>query len=377
LLSQGRRSIEHMFGTAGLVDLPDVALSDRVLEIAAEVERAKAALLRAVAAWDGSGAWRADGALDPQAWLSARARMTRDEAHRVVRSARLLRRHEQTEKAVAASAVTVSQVDALARAAANGHDALYAQHEEQLLEAARTVEPRDFGRVAQRWRVLADDQLSRRDANAIYDRRHVYVAQTFAGAGTVHMFLDREALAIFTNTLEVFDTGPDPTGGSVAPRSLALRRADALIDLCCAATSNGKRPGVQTNIDLVATVVSSVLAEQRQDIVGTGPISTATFERLCCDATVRGVLRDGENLQLGRATRLVSDAQRRALVHRDAGCVFRDCGRPPMWCDAHHIIPWQHGGRTDLDNLILLCRGHHRLVHEGRGTIDRAPPRST
>jgi Domain of unknown function (DUF222)/HNH endonuclease len=70
-------------------------------------------------------------------------------------------------------------------------------------------------------------------------------------------------------------------------------------------------------------------------------------------------------LEVGRATRVVSPAQRTALTVRDGGCVFPGCDRPPGWCEAHHLRHWLHGGPTDLGNLVLLCWTHHRAVHEG------------
>jgi hypothetical protein len=70
-------------------------------------------------------------------------------------------------------------------------------------------------------------------------------------------------------------------------------------------------------------------------------------------------------LDVGRATRFVQPAQRSALAVRDGGCVFPDCARPLAWCEAHHLHHWVDGGPTDLANLALLCRAHHRAVHEG------------
>jgi len=70
-------------------------------------------------------------------------------------------------------------------------------------------------------------------------------------------------------------------------------------------------------------------------------------------------------LEVGRATRVVSAAQRAALAVRDGGCRFPGCDRPPAWCEAHHLRHWLHGGATDPANLVLLCRAHHRAVHEG------------
>jgi hypothetical protein len=78
-------------------------------------------------------------------------------------------------------------------------------------------------------------------------------------------------------------------------------------------------------------------------------------------------------LEVGRATRVIQPAQRSALAVRDRGCVFPDCTRPIAWCEAHHLRHWLHGGPTDLANLALLCRAHHRAVHEGGWQLQRDP----
>jgi hypothetical protein len=78
-------------------------------------------------------------------------------------------------------------------------------------------------------------------------------------------------------------------------------------------------------------------------------------------------------LDIGRLSRVVPRPMRRALVLRDRGCAFPGCGRPPRWCHAHHIRHWAHGGPTKLDNLVLLCGYHHRLVHHGGWEIDIGP----
>jgi hypothetical protein len=78
-------------------------------------------------------------------------------------------------------------------------------------------------------------------------------------------------------------------------------------------------------------------------------------------------------LEVGRTTRVVTTAQRAALVVRDGGCAVPDCDRPPGWCEAHHLVHWLHGGPTDLANLALVCRAHHRAVHEGGWRLGRDP----
>ncbi len=106
---------------------------------------------------------------------------------------------------------------------------------------------------------------------------------------------------------------------------------------------------------------------------GLGGIEPETARRLACDAELIGAVVDinGEVLALGRSRRLVSRAQRRALMIRDGMCQFTACHQT-RHLQAHHIIPWSAGGPTDLDNLILLCRFHHTAVHEGGMTIERS-----
>ena len=125
----------------------------------------------------------------------------------------------------------------------------------------------------------------------------------------------------------------------------------------------GERPQV------VVTVPLSTL----RDGIGAGTlddgtvISAAEARRLSCDARIiPAVLAGrGEVLDLGRARRLFTRALRRKLALRDRGCAFPGCDRPTAWCDAHHITPWARGGPTSVDNGVLLCAHHHRLVERG------------
>ncbi len=103
-------------------------------------------------------------------------------------------------------------------------------------------------------------------------------------------------------------------------------------------------------------------------------ISAETARRLACDAATVGTRHgpDGEILAVSRRTRTISPALRRALHARDRQCRFPGCRNVRV--DAHHIRHWAHGGATALDNLVLLCRRHHRAVHEEgfRVTLDAA-----
>lgn len=103
-----------------------------------------------------------------------------------------------------------------------------------------------------------------------------------------------------------------------------------------------------------------------------------TIERLCCDALIRRVVVDaaGNVIDVGRRSRTATDAQWAALNAMYSTCGWANCDRPVSWCQAHHIHEWDHGGRTDLDNLIPLCSRHHHAVHEGGYTIKLLPDRT-
>ena len=112
-------------------------------------------------------------------------------------------------------------------------------------------------------------------------------------------------------------------------------------------------------------------------LTGRGTVITARDAlRWCCDAAVSRIIVKGpsEVLDVGRRTRTVTTAQRRALLVRDGGCVSPGCGMPAKFCDAHHIVPWVEGGPTSLENLELRCRRHHRAVHAGSDPSEGSQP---
>jgi hypothetical protein len=204
-------------------------------------------------------------------------------------------------------------------------------------------------------------------------------------------------------------------------RSGAQRRADALTELARRSLEGGRLPnsgGVRPQVT-VTVELASLLGHP--DLPGADgewvePLPTETARRLACDATVTRVLvtrqpthdpdhgghhptREGgaagdlaarlraavalppalggaptQPLEVGRATRVVSATQGTALAVRDGGCVFPGCDRPLAWCEAHHLRHWLHGGATDLANLVLLCRAHHRAVHDGGQHLHRLQP---
>ncbi|TMF98675.1 MAG: DUF222 domain-containing protein, partial [Chloroflexi bacterium] len=97
------------------------------------------------------------------------------------------------------------------------------------------------------------------------------------------------------------------------------------------------------------------------------PLPSATVQRLACDSSVMRVLFEADSLpvDVGRSRRLVDGGLRKALAVRDKHCQWPGCERPASWCDGHHLVHWVDGGETNLENTVLLCKRHHRMVHEG------------
>ena len=162
------------------------------------------------------------------------------------------------------------------------------------------------------------------------------------------------------------DPGPPAPGET---RTMAARRADMLIGIVNGA---GDRPG------LIVHVSAETLLEDKPGITETsnGTFLTADeIRRISCDANLTRVVfgPDSQPLDVGRTKRLVTPAQRIAVMARDLHCVFPNCDRADRWCDVHHLIPWFEDGETNLDNLVLLCRHHHTLIHEGGWRIEGTP----
>jgi hypothetical protein len=133
----------------------------------------------------------------------------------------------------------------------------------------------------------------------------------------------------------------------------------------------GERYQVVIHVD--APVLADADAPGQSVVEGGTHVSAETSQRLACDAT-RVVMRheaDGRVTEVGARTRTIPPALRRALEHRDKGCRFPGCGLP--FGQGHHIRHWAHGGPTTLSNLTMLCRRHHRAVHEHGYRVERLP----
>lgn len=168
------------------------------------------------------------------------------------------------------------------------------------------------------------------------------------------------------------------------PRSRDQQRADIFTALCEGAVKTGQTPKlhgmaapVLVTITATALTATALTATTATDGAGfgttaRGTLPLSTVNQLACDGGTQNVLlgQDGEVLNLSSKDRFFSTAQRKALIARDGHtCAVPNCTIPAYWAEAHHIVAWQHHGSTTVDNAVLTCWYHHRMLHRGEWTV--------
>lgn len=217
--------------------------------------------------------------------------------------------------------------------------------------------------------VLEEDERDRREL-AAHERRGVTVLRR--RDGTTRFVVDAPATeaamihGLLTSRLAAPQTGPD---GERDPRTARQRAFDALVSVIGRGLSCPEGTPQMARTTLFVTMALDDLTGRT---VGHGvtlagePLSARQVRELACEADlIPAVLGgEGEILDLGRAVRLATRAQVRALYLRDGGCTFPGCSVPAAWTIAHHATWFSRGGATDMDNLALLCQRHHTHVHQ-------------
>jgi hypothetical protein len=348
----------------------DFTVLQRAME-ALELER-----LRRLAEVERRGLFARHGHLSVASWLASRFRLAWGEAKGDARVARSLEHMPATRRALQAGEVSLSAARILARVRQVDPDA-FDQDEAQLVEAARVHSMGDLRRVTAYWCQRVDHERLAEGHDARRARRTLHASVSFLGMVRVDGDLDPEAGETLLTALGAVLDAEARAGDPDDRRTPAQRRADALGEICRQWLDAGDRPqvaGERPHVSLTADV--GALRDAPSGAVGVmselghvGPVPSHLARQLACDASVMRVLMagDSEPLDVGRRTAVVSPAMRRAVIARDRHCRFPGCDRPPSWCDAHHVVHWADGGRTSVDNLLLLCRRHHRMVHARRG----------
>jgi hypothetical protein len=355
-------------------------LEDEITELAAHINAANHDLLLLIGRYDDDKGWVQHGLASCAHWLQWRCGTNLGVAREKVRVARALPGLPQISAAFREGRVSYSKVRAMTRIAIPENESCLlnvarhgtAHHIEQMVRNYRRCERRKLLREERRSHAL-------RELSWHVDEDGCWVLK---GRFTPEQgALIRKALekAMDEQFAERADEHPDvaaatPRGGVeewLRPQPIATRRADALERVAeaylagnSAAASGGDRYliNLHTEADVLQADGDGAAAECED----CGHVAAETSRRMACDASVVQWREDedGEPLSIGRKTRTIPPAIRRALQRRDGGCRFPGCSCS-RFVDAHHIVHWADGGETSMDNLVLLCRRHHRLVHEG------------
>ncbi len=358
-------------------------LGDEIATLAAHIHAATQRFLTLVARFDSLRGWEASGHRDCARWLAARTGLDVATARAKVRAARALARLPLTDAAMARGELSFSQVRALTRVAT-------AENEGGLLDLARGATTAQLERLVRGWRMGSRQDEAERE-RVRHESRAFSVFPGDDGMYVVKGRLTPEQGAVLMRAIEaaadtLYREHNVPGAHPESEDQIAQRRADAVCLIAERALGAGFGSGEAGSCEVP---VSGTRAERYQVVLhvdaatlsadgepglseledGTR-VSAETSCRLSCDAGLVRVAQkpDGYVLDVGRKTRTIRGALRRALEARDRGCRFPGCCL--RFTDAHHVVHWADGGATSLDNCVLLCRHHHRLVHEGGWRVE-------
>jgi 5-methylcytosine-specific restriction endonuclease McrA len=355
-------------------------LGDEIAELSAHVEAATARLLDLIREFDARGGWNT-GFRSCAAWLSWRIGLNLGAAREKVRVARALGTLPLLAQALSRGELSYAKVRALTRVATP-------ETEERLLGVGRAGTASHVERIVRGWRRV-DRHAEARETKRQHASRSLHLYEDEDGTVVLRGRLAPEVGALLVRALEAAretlyqrrrsaqKVNPS-TDATADPPTMAQQRADALALLAETALHHELDPGAPgERYQVVVHVDAPALADPDQPgqsvLEGGRRVSAETSRRLACDAS-RVVMRhdpDGRVVEIGARTRTIPPALRRALHHRDRGCRFPGCGLPLG--EGHHVRHWAQGGPTTLSNLALLCRRHHRAVHEEGYQVDHQP----
>ncbi|NDL56158.1 HNH endonuclease signature motif containing protein [Phytoactinopolyspora mesophila] len=358
------------------VDTDSLSDDDIVTELVALrrlADVAEAAYLRRLRTFDTRRLSEQRSVLSTRSWVKHELHVAPAETSRVLNVAKRLVDLPVIEAALIAGDIRLPHAAAIADAAALLGTDVIAGCQDTLVAAAKTDDPTRLRAALRGLGAAVDNKDAVRRARRRDQGRWLDIASTFDGAVAINGMLpgDDEAGSVVATAIDALAKPSGPND----ERTPAQRRADALVELCRRQLNSGLLPtqgGEPTHVTVVTDLDTLEASAGGFGELPDGSILRGeTVRRLACDAKVTRIIVDpsSQPLDVGRAQRTLTPAQRKALRLRDGGCRFPGCDRPIEWTDAHHLLHWAHGGCTDLANLISLCRKHHTAVHEGGWSI--------
>ncbi len=362
-------------------------LGSELTALAAHIDAATFRFLTLVLQFDLEAGWGITGALSCAHWLNYFCGIGIKAAHEKVRVAHRLAECPLISEAFENGLLSYSKVRAVTRVATPENEAL-------LLELARQGSAAHVEKIVRSYRRVLDAQ-DRERANTRHDERALHYRYCEDGSVVMEVRLAPEDAAIVKKSIDAaldslrpatcdrqasVDSGPASSSRTHTPPydDWARCRADALVHVAegflaasASNVSNAERFEVVVHVDAHALSNTASITPARCDVADGGHLAIDTVRRIMCASPLVPVLddEDGEPLNIGRRTRAIPPAIRRALRLRDDGCRFPGCTHK-RFIDAHHIEHWANGGETKLSNLVELCKRHHRWLHEGGFDIE-------
>ncbi len=346
---------------APAADLDLEALADDIVSWASRLAAATARWLALIGEFDRRRGWETLGSRSCAHWLNWRCGLDLRAAREHVRVAAALEHLPLVAAAFDRGELSFSKVRAITRVATQAT-------EETLLSFARNGTAAHIERIVSAWRRVQRVANSAEEPPCEQRRLTTWFDEN--GNFHLNLVLPPEEGAVVGQALE-----QATASARVARVEAEVRRANAFVAIAsmslerAATTSTWER--YQVNVHVDADVLADDTAEGCCHIEGGPALLPETARRLMCDATLRTSVdhpETGDPLHLGRRRRVVSRPLRRILVRRDVCCQFPGC--TSRYTQAHHIRHWSRGGRTDIENLVLLCPHHHQWVHEGGWAIE-------
>jgi len=335
VIEDGMRTIDE--GERGELE----RLGESIASTSAAIDSLTRTMLVALREFDRREGWALSGALSCAQWLSWRTGLAPGAARERVRVARRLGELPAVETALERGELTYSKVRAMTRVAT-------AENEERLVALGTLMTAAQLEETCRRLEQVAP--RSPEAAELAEQKRGVIVRRRGDGMVVLEVCLTADEAE---TVLSAIDAARDSAG--------TRERASGLIALAERALRGGGTEGAPP-VEVVVTVDAATGTGQTSGGEG---LDRDVVRRLCCDAGVVPVVTDaqGTPMDVGRRRRTIPARLRKALVARDRGCRFPGCTNR-RWVDGHHIQHWLTGGETNLGNLVLLCRRHHRCLHE-------------
>jgi len=340
-------------------------------DVLARRDRLEAKICAAVTAFDDTNEWDTqEGCASMTAWLRIRGRMTNRDAHRLAQTARRLRSLPTLRSAWLDGTISGGHVAAVMANLSDRTAPMFQEAEDDIVPILAGLDVAAAVVAMKTWAAMVKEMLDDHGSEPDPDRS-AHLSPTLSG-GRLDANLEPEAFHAAQAALRLaMGTKSDDD-----ERTPTQRRHDGLAEIFTHYLDHQRdhlggrhRPHVNITIGL-----ESLKAGAGQGTFDDGtPITAADALRLACDANVHRVITraDGAVLDYGHATRAISASLFSTLCIRDRGCRFPGCDRSAHTTDGHHIEHWiAHHGETNPENLVLLCRHHHRVVHRPGWTIE-------